>query len=417
MFWKKRISRLCSRHTKNTHLDFAGTTPLDLQVSKKMQKFASFDFFNPSSIYFEAKKIKEILETYRKNIAQKLQVKPSEIIFTNGGTESINMAILGLVRKLEIRNSKSEIRNSKHKKVHFISTKIEHPAVLESLKEAERLGVDVTLLDVDEEGLISLEDLRDALREETKLVSICYATSEFGSIQNISKISREIYKYKEKINRNAEDFPYFHTDASQAGLTLDLNVDRLGVDMMTLDGSKIYGPKATGCLIKKRYVDISPIMFGGGQEQGIRPGTENVSGIVGFCEALLFTFERKEKDKKHFDNIQKYMLDKIAKEIPEAEINGSLKSRLLNNVNICIKGINSEFAVIMMDELGINCSPMTACKSMKGDGRSYAIEALRKPQCAGSSIRFSFGRETTKKDIDKAIKALRRTIDFQFSNK
>jgi len=409
MFAKKR--------KKNIHLDYASTTPVDKKVYKKMIKYLSDNFYNPSAIYFEAKKIKEEIEIYRKKIAKLLQIKSTELIFVNGGTESINIAILGLVKKVlhKKENSQKSKVNSENTGVHIISTKIEHPAVLETLEEAKRLGAEITLLDVNEGGLVLIEDIKKALKEETVLVTIGYATNEFGVIQPILKIAREILKYKESVGRGEEDFPYFHTDASQAGLTLDLNVNRLRIDLMTLDGSKIYGPKAIGCLIKKNYVEIDSIIFGGGQEQGIRPGTENVSGIIGFCEALLLTFERKEKNKKHFEELQKYMLEKISKEIPEAEINGSLSNRLLNNLNICIKGINSEFAVIMLDELGINCSAMTACKSLKGNGQSYAIEALGKKDCAGSSLRFSFGRETTKKDIDKAIMALRKMVDFQLS--
>jgi cysteine desulfurase len=399
---------------KNIHLDYASTTPICKKVLKKMDKFFSFDFHNPSSIYLSSKKVKETINDYRTKIAKSLQVKSDEIIFVNGGTESVNIAIQGVMKK--IGNRKRQID-----KGHIISTTIEHPAVLDPLEEAKRNGFEVTLLDVNEEGLVSVEDVKNALREDTVLVTICYATNEFGTVEPIAKIAREILKYKEKLGRGREDLPHFHTDASQAGLTLDLNMDRLKVDMMSLDGSKIYGPKATGCLVKKSYVEIAPILFGGGQEYGIRPGTENVSGIVGFSEALLQTFDEKEKDKKHFQKLQDYMLEKLEKEIPEAVLNGPnpstspRASRLLNNVNVCIEGLNSEFAVIMLDELGINCSPMTACKALRGAGQSYAIEALGKPECAGSSIRFSFGRETTKGDINKAIKALREVVDFQMN--
>jgi cysteine desulfurase len=392
------------RKKRNIHLDFAGTTPVDKKVFNKMKKFFCNDFYNPSSIYFDAKKVKEVIENYRKQIAQKLQIKSDEIIFTNGGTESINMAIIGVVKQAIF---------DERKNINIISTKIEHPAVLESLEETKREGSEVVLLDVNKNGLINIEEFVKKLNQDTKLVTIGYVNSELGIIQNISRIGREILKFKSKIGRDLKDFPYFHVDASQAGLTLDLNVDRLKVDLMTLDGSKIYGPKGTGCLIKKDYVKIYPMFFGGGQEFGLRAGTENVSGIVGFCEALLRTFERKEMDNEHFLKLQNYMIEKLRKEIPEAKINGNIEDRIKNNINICINGINSEFAVIMMDEYGINCSAMTACKSMKGDGRSYVIDAVSGSSCAGSSIRFSFGRETKKNDIDKSIKYLREAIDFQ----
>lgn len=388
---------------KNIHMDYASTTPVSKKALKKMEQFLSFDFFNPSSVYMDGQKVKIKIEEYRSKISKKLQIRSNEIYFVNGGTESINIAILGVLRK--------------YKKGHIISTKVEHPAVLQTLEYAQKEGFHVTLLDVDQEGLISVEDFKKSLREDTVLVTIVYATSETGTIQPISKISREILKYKQKVGRKKEDLPYFHTDASQAGLTLDLNINGLKVDMMTLDGSKIYGPKATGCLIKKSYVEIDPVFFGGGQEKNLRPGTQNVSGIVGFSEALLETFERKEKDNKKFKKLQKYMIEKIKEDFPEVEINGSLKFRLLNNINICVPDLDSEFAVIMLDEMGINCSFMTACKSVGSTNKSEAIKALGKENCASSSLRFSFGRETTKTDIDKTIKSLRYTIDFQSPSK
>jgi cysteine desulfurase len=399
MFKKNRTPRLRSGREKNIHLDYAATTPVDKKVLRKMLAFFATNFYNPSSIYKDAKRVKVKIEEYRSKVAKKLQVKPSEIFFTNGGTESINIAILGLAKKGG----------------HIISTKVEHPAVLETLKEAERLGCEVTLLDVDEGGLVSVEGVKKALRKDTALVTICYATSELGTVQPIRKIAREILKYKEGLNRNEDEAPFFHTDAAQAGLTLDLNVNALRVDMMSLDGSKIYGPKASGCLVKKQGVELEKVMFGGGQEGGLKPGTENVAGIIGFCEALLIAIKERDKTTKDFKDLQNYMLDKLEKDFPEAQINGSTEYRLSNNVNICIKGIDSEFSVIFMDEQGINCSAMTACKSMKNDGHSYAIEALDKKECASSSLRFSFGKETTKGDIDKTLKALRKTVDFQFS--
>lgn len=404
MFTKKRKN--------NIHLDYASTTPVDEKVLKKMQAFFSADFYNPSAIYFDAKNVKDEIEDYRSKISKKLQIKPTELIFTNGGTESINMAILGVVKshKSTVNSQKSEF-----KRPHIISTVVEHPAVMQTLTEAQRLGAEVTLLRVNADGLVSVEDLKKELKENTILVSVVYATSETGTVQPIRKIGVEIQKYKESQKRSLDMYPYFHTDASQAALTLDLNVDKLKIDMMTLDGSKIYGPKSTGCLIKKRYVEIEPIIFGGGQEQGIRPGTENVSGIVGFCESLLLTFERQDSDIKNFLKLQNYMFEKIERNFPEVSVNGSKRERILNNVNICIPGTNAEFSVIMMDEEGINCSAGTACKAMRGTGHSYAIEALGKRECEQSSIRFSFGRDTTKKDIDKALIALKKVIDFQLT--
>lgn len=382
-------------------MDFASTTPVDKKVQKIMRQFLSKDFYNPSAIYRSGEKIKDVIEYYRIKIAKDLQVKSSEIFFTNGGTESNNIAVLGVFRKF------------KNLKPHIITTAVEHPAVLDAVKQIEKEGGEITVLNVDENGRVSVEDIKNSLKDNTVLVSVVYSTNEIGTIMPISKISREILKYKESIGRKKTEYPYFHTDASQAGLLLDLNINGLKVDMMSLDGSKIYGPKGSGCLIKRHYVEIEPIFFGGGQEHGIRPGTENVSAIVGFSEALLDTFKRKESDNLKFKILQDYFLNELKLKIPEAEINGSLKFRISNNINVCVPELNSEFAVIQMDEKGVNCTAMTACKALRGAGQSYAIEALGKKKCAGSSLRFTFGRMTTKSDIDKTIKVLKEVVDFQ----
>ncbi|MFT5180109.1 MAG: cysteine desulfurase, partial [Candidatus Paceibacteria bacterium] len=251
-----------------------------------------------------------------------------------------------------------------------------------------------------EEGLVDINQLENSLKENTVLVSIMYANNEIGTVQPIGKIGRIVKKFK-----GMKEYPYFHTDASQAPNYLDCVVDRLGVDLMTLDGSKIYGPKGVGCLYKKHNVDISSIIIGGGQEKGLRAGTENVAGIVGFAKALEIAGKLREKESARLKELQKYFFDNT-----DYEVNGSMEHRLPNNINICVKGLDAEFEVIKLDEKGVACSFMTACKNLEDDSDSYVITALGKKECAGSSLRFSMGRGTTKDEIKEVINILSKSV-------
>jgi cysteine desulfurase len=296
------------------------------------------------------------------------------------------------------------------KKSHIITSAVEHPAILESCREIERLGLaEVTYLPVLENGKIDTSIVKKYLKPETVLVTVILANNEIGTIQSVRDIAREIKKYKNENDRRFDEPPYLHTDASQAPLYLDINLDRLGVHMMTLDSSKIYGPKGVGCLIKKSYVPMASVTFGGGQEFGVRPGTENVPSIVGFGCALEIAENEREENYKKVSALQKYFIELLTEKIPNAEINGTIKNRLPNNINICIKGLNSEFAVIQLDEEGISCSAMTACKSSSEEAKSYVVNALGN-DCGTSSLRFSFDKNTTKKEIDYVIEKLSAII-------
>ncbi len=256
---------------KRIYLDYASTTPLSKEVFVAMKPYLTEHFENPSSLYVEGVHAKKAVMDARTAIARELECRVEEIIFTSGGTEANNLALLGL-----FRNAMKTIA-----KPHVITSVIEHPSILEVCKQIEREGADVTYVSVGANGIVDPKEIQKALRAETVLVSIMYANNEIGTIQPIREIARVIQNFKK-----AGSDPVLHTDASQAANYLTLKVESLGVSLMTLDGSKIYGPKGVGVLYKKRSVGIEPILFGGGQEMGVRSGTENVAGIVGMAKAV-----------------------------------------------------------------------------------------------------------------------------------
>lgn len=364
---------------KRIYLDYAAATPLDTRVKEEMEKAEKF-FGNASSIHSEGSKAKEILEEARKKIAGILGCKSGEIIFTSGGTESDNLAIFGIARKF--------------KKGHIITTKIEHSAVLEPCRQLEKEGFEVTYLPPDKNGFINPEDIKKSLREDTILISVIYANNEIGTIQPIRQIS--------KIKGKA----YFHTDACQAAGFLNLKVETLGVDLLTLNAAKIYGPKGIGILYKKSDVKISPLIYGGGQEGGLRSGTESPVLYAGLAEALVLAQENKENGSRRLSDLRDYFIKMVLTEIPNTELNGSSKNRLPNNANFHFKDCNSEELLIKLDLKGIACSSASACSATLCTS-SHVIAALNKKNNAETqSLRFSLGRHTNKKDLDYVIKVL-----------
>lgn len=389
MLWNKK---------KRIYLDYASKTPTDPRVLASMKPFFDKNFSNPSSLHKEGQNSKKVLSDARKDIAKILLSNESEIIFTSGGTESNNLALLGVFDAA----LKSGIKNP-----HIISTEIEHPAILEVCKEIQKRGGEVTLVPVNNEGLVSSQDIFSAIKENTVLVTVMYANNEIGTIQPIKEIGTKIKQWREK---NKTSFPYFHTDACQAGLYLSLNVHNLGLDLMTLDGIKMYGPSGVGILYVRGGVLINPILFGGGQEKGLRSGTENFISAMGFAKALEIAEEMKEKESARLIYIRDYAIEKILENFQESSLNGSKTERLPNNVNICFPKIDSEFAVVSLDVYGISASYTSSCKTLAEDSSSYVVYALGKEDCRLSSLRFTFGRDTKKEDIDVLIETLRKIM-------
>lgn len=387
------------------YCDYASTTPTDPRVVLAMKPFWNTSFHNPSSLYEEAVLVKKVVGDARTRIAQLLGIQSREIVFTGSGTESANMAVLGIYEAAK-KNWKRE------KPPHIIVSAIEHPAVLESAREVSRRGGAITILPVSEKGIVNVEELKKSIIPETVLVSVMYANNEIGTIQPIREIGTMLKTVRAERLGGGNTTPlYFHTDASQAFNYCDCTMSMLGADLMTLDGSKVCGPKGVGLLVVRGTIELQPVIFGGGQEQGKRSGTENVPFIVGFAEALEIAAEMRKEESKRLLALRDHCIEQLLKEIPHARLNGDEKSRVPNNVNICIPHIDSEFAVIKLDREGIACSSASSCSSHAPDSRSYVLEALGQGrECAGSSLRFTFGRGTTRKDIEQLIKIVPRVV-------
>lgn len=404
---------------KRVYMDHAATAYLAPRVKKTMEEFWIGKFGNPSSIYKEGRDAKEAVNSARSGIAKIIGANPQEIIFTSGGTESDNLAIFGVVAGLNFLDSSrfypqagSDTGLESKKFKHIITTKFEHHAVLNPCKFLEEHGFSVTYLDVGEYGIVKPEDVKKALRPETVFVSIMYANNEIGTIQPIAEIANIIKNFqKTKLEEGfLSKYPLLHIDACQAGEYLDLNVNKLGVDLMTINGSKIYGPKGAGLLYVRSGVKLRPLFYGGEQENKIRPGTENVPAIAGFAEALKIAQKNRNKETKRLVPLRDYFIKRLTTEIPKTFLNGHSKKRLPNNINVSILGVEGESVVLHLDELGVACSTGSACTSESLEP-SHVIMALGRPHEYGhGSLRFTLGRANTKKDIDYVMKILPKIV-------
>src|SRR3989344_5523461 len=384
---------------RRIYLDHASATPLDPRVFMAMKPLMVKEFGNPGALYREGVAAKDAILLARKKIAQILFAHPDEIVFTGSGTEGNNLAIQGVVRSAQEKSAEN--------KVHIITSAIEHPSVLSVCQALENHHVDVSYIGVDGNGVIKLDELKKALRKETVLVSVMYANNEIGTIEPIREIAKIVRVWRKQYNTS---FPYFHTDACQAANYLPLHVERLGVDLLTLNGSKIYGPKGMGALFIRRGVPLSPLIYGGGQERRLRPGTENVAGIVGLAEALGIAETMKEKESRRLTTLRDYFIKSVFKKIPGVILNGDRSKRLPNNVNVSIPGVESDHLIIELDAHGVAASARSACKSMDEEG-SHVIMALgRNTIGTESGIRFTLGRSTTKKDINYVIAMLPQLV-------
>ncbi|MFZ2189737.1 MAG: cysteine desulfurase family protein [Candidatus Magasanikiibacteriota bacterium] len=378
---------------KFVYLDHAATTYVDERVEKAMKPYYGKIFGNPSSLY-EAGRIAngELNDCHRK-VAKMLHALPDNIIFTGGGSESDNLAIFGVCRKIG--------------KGHIITTKIEHHAVLNPIEQLEKEGFAVTYLEPDSQGFISPKKVRAEIRPDTILISIMYANNEIGTVEPIADIGREILKYRKEKN---SIYPFFHTDACQAGGVLELDVEKLHVDLMTLNASKIYGPKGVGMLYKRRGVNIVPLIYGGGQEMNLRSGTENLAGIVGFTKALELAQENRQDENMRLVELRDYFYDQISKKIDKIKLNGASlgneNSRLPNNLNVTFMDVEGEAMLLYLDAYGICCSTGSACTSTSLEP-SHVLTALGLPyEYAHGSLRFTLGHCNTKADIDYVMRYL-----------
>lgn len=396
MIWFKQKRPACRQG--RIFLDYASATPVLPEVRQVMEKYWSRDFYNPSAIYKEGIRVKEEIAGYRARVARSLGIASNGVIFTASGTESDNLAILGTFEKsLET-----------FEKPHIIISAIEHPAVIAAAAEVVRRGGEMSILEVDEEGLVSVETLKRLLKKNTFLVSIGLANNEIGTIQPILKIGRLISEFRKE---NSSPYPYLHTDASQAPNYLNVSVESLQTDILTLDGSKIYGPKGIGILAVRRGVKIRPIIFGGGQEGDRRAGTSNPALIVGFALALEIALRDRERESERLENLRGYFIEFIKKCLPEIMINGSLDNHLPNIVSVSLPASPagrpntlSEFILLKLDRAGIMVSVGSACSLDEKVSGSPVITALGRSDLAEATLRFSFGRLTTASDVKQATK-------------
>jgi cysteine desulfurase len=425
---------------ERVYLDYASITPIDPRVLEMITKTYQNFPANPSSLYKEGVLASKRLEQARSDVASVLEVHADEIYFTSGGTEGDNLGIVGPIKGF----LKSEVYKNEFlaqgKKPHIVSTVIEHPAILEILKHLSVVGLcDVSLVPIDEDGRVNPKTVREFLRPETVLVSVMYVNNEIGTIQPIYEIAKTIRHYKKQEGRNLFAYPYFHTDACQAAVYCSLRVPALGVDILTLDGSKIYGPRGCGALYIRRGLPVEPLLYGGDQEGGMRAGTESLAQIAGFAEALkickseLGTGEEIIRIAGLRNQLCAHIKDELLKVNVEIKDNGSCAVKVPNNINFCIEGIDAEFAVLKLDANGVAVSSVTSCRSKKEDSSSYVIEALETAQgkvreneqrgvgdfsgCSKSSLRITLGRFTTKKEIEIAkgviVGVLKRILELK----
>lgn len=388
--------RFFKRKPKRIYLDNAGATPVSLRARRALWRTLS-SFGNPSAIHKEGDETSLILHKARTSIANVLNAHSYEIIFTGTGTESCNLAIMGAYASTSAA------------KPHVITSAIEHPAVLEPIRTLEKEGkIRVTYLPAYENGIVRIKDVREALTEDTILVSVMYANNEIGTIQPVKEIGRCIDEWKKENGRTFTSFPYFHVDACQAGNYLNLDVVRLKVHLMTINSSKVYGPKGIAALYKREGISFRPLILGGGQERGWRSGTESAPLACAFAESLKESQEMKEKESERLISLRDGFLDKLKKEVPDATIYGDRGERLPNNINIRIPGIPSDEMILRLDAEGFAVSHKSACASQETDG-SYVVQALGATvEESLENVRVTLGRETRREDLDNLVKAIVR---------
>ena len=372
------------------YLDNAASTAVHPEVVKEMLPYFDVQYGNPSSIHQFGRKAKNAIQKARKQVAALVGAEPDEILFTSGGTESNNTILYGIPK----------LQGSHLDQNHIITSSIEHEAILQPCKEFENIGIKITYLPIDEHGIVDPDDIVNSINLHTVLVSIMLANNEVGTIQPIKEISEICKKYQIPL----------HTDAVQAVGKMQIDVKELGVDALSVSSHKINGPKGIGALFIKKGLRIDPQILGGGQENGMRSGTENVASIVGFGKACEIAKERLNENITHFQTLHSSMLSRIAKEIPHVKLNGHPEKRIFNNIHLTFLGVNGEDLIIKLDEHGIAASTGSAC-SVHTQKASHVLKAMgfNHEQITGS-LRISFGYANTLDEINQAVEVLKKVV-------
>ena len=371
------------------YLDNSATTKLDKEVLKEMLPYLQENYGNPSSAYRIGRENKAIIEDARKQVAKVLNANTEEIYFTSGGSESDNMALKGVAFA------------NQDKGRHIITSKIEHPAVLDTCKELERHGFEITYINVDKNGIVDLKQLETSIREDTILISIMFANNEIGTIEPIKNIGRIAKQYN----------ILFHTDSVQAIGNIKIDVKELGIDLLSLSAHKFYGPKGIGALYVRDGINFRKYLNGGHQERNKRAGTENVAGIVGLGKAITLAYNNFEDKNKYLYNLRTYLINEIKNNIPDIRINGDIEKRLQGNINISVKGVEADNILTELDKRGIFISTGSACTTGSIES-SHVLKAIGLSDTeAHSSIRISLGKYNTKDELKHFSKELKEIIE------
>ncbi len=371
------------------YLDNSATTPIKSEVLQEMMPYLTTEYGNASSLYSVGRSAKRAIEKARNRVAELLNCNHNEIYFTGGGSESDNIALKGFAYA------------NKEKGNHIITSKIEHPAILETCKTLERQGFEVSYINVNEDGIIDVEELRKSIKTNTILISVMTANNEVGTVQPIEEIAKIAH----------DNNIVFHTDAVQAIGNVQLDVEKMKIDMLSLSSHKINGPKGVGALYIKNGIEVEKFINGGHQEKDRRAGTENVAGIVGIGKAAEIARKNMETHIRNLSKIRDYYIKKVQKEIPNIRINGSMENRLPGNANISFKGINASELIFKLDERGICVSSGSACSS-GNTNPSHVLTAMNVPEVyLNSAIRTTFGDNNTFEQVDYVVKILKQIIN------
>ena len=372
----------------DNYFDNAATTRTDDEVLKEMLPYFSQSYGNPSSIYKIGRENRKAVEEAREKVAKAINAEPNEIYFTAGGSESDNTAIRGIAYAYKQRGN------------HIITSKIEHPAVLETCKQLEKEGFEVSYIGVDEKGIVNLEELKNSIKETTTLITIMFANNEIGTIEPIKEIG--------KIAK--ENNIIFHTDAVQAVGSVKIDVKEMNIDSLSLSGHKFYGPKGIGALYVKKSVRFQKFVNGGHQEKNKRAGTENVPGIVGLGKAIEVAYSNLEEHNKKIKELRDYYVEEVKKRIPYIKINGDMENRLPGNSNISFRFIEGEGLLLNLDLKGICASSGSACTSGSLDP-SHVLLAIGLPhEIAHGSLRITIGKYNTKEEVDYLLNNLEEIV-------
>lgn len=372
------------------YADNAATTKMSAAAVKTLTELIGTTYGNPSSLYTFGQEAKEVLEQARADVAASIGADPKEIIFTSGGSEADNQALI----------SAASIGARKNKK-HIISTKFEHHAILHTLNKLEKEGFEITLLDVHENGLVRPEEVENAIREDTALVTVMYANNEIGTIQPIREIGAICRKHG----------VIFHTDAVQAVGHIKVNVEEDNIDMLSASGHKFHGPKGTGFLYAKKGITLTNLIEGGAQERGKRAGTENVPGIAAMAVALKESVAALDDYKAKLTPVRDRIIKGLS-EIPHSALNGDFEHRVPSNINFCFEGIEGESLLLLLDDKGIAASSGSACTSGSLDPSHVLLAIGRVHDVAHGSLRLSLGEDITDEDADYIVKSVREVVEY-----